>query len=394
MKQFSGCPKKFRFLRAKDAPRIPSNRWKRIGSLVHEALRIEGRGRANRWDGYKKPEEPVTPSDLERHLAKAAQSTDESCLVSEIEEAREILQECASNIDFTGVTHVELPFEFLVAPPGPKFIGVFDFVRLVGDPKAPSEVFIKDYKTGYNVMSSSDHEDDDQANGYAVAAKAIWPTAKKITVQFQWVEIEHAVQTIEWTPSLDQAFRARAEDVYKRIRDGKDEKGTPNRWECNECPLVETCQEYKALVAADPVIGVKDESLPSDKLLVKREEHAALAEAEAERKKACDAVIKTRLDKKGVLAAGGLRAKLVSKQVGFEEPGLAEVAELLKDMASLDIAMTTAKLATVDKKALKALLAELPADKRDAINAELKNRRRLKSGSPYVEVRTIKGSGF
>lgn len=386
IRSFEECPKRFRLSRvSKNAPRLPSSRHKRIGSLVHEALRIEGRGRAESWNGYKKPDDTVTAEDLTRHLAAAAQKTDESSRVTEIEDAREILKDSAVNISFAGVTHVELPFEFMATNVGPKVVGVFDFVGLVGaDKTQPSEVLIRDYKSGYNFEQTSDFEDNNQANIYAVAAKALWPSAKKITVQFQWIELEAGLQTVTWSQELDEAVRIRCRDIYLRIKNGKDERGTPSRWACGECPFVETCEEYTSW--RDAKVLELNSAITDDELLARRERHATLAEAEDAQRKACDAAIKARL-KKGKLAGTEYTARLVSKTVGYVEPGLTETVDVLADTASFDRVQALDRIAAVDKKALKALLAGLPEAVKASVESELRLRRRPVSGTSYIEVR-------
>ncbi len=391
IKTFLECRKKFKLMRAKGSPKSLPNRYKRIGSLVHEALYQEGRGRIGKWMGFKAKDAPVSGEDLTRHLMKSVKAMDDPARISEIQEAREILEQVAELIDFSNTSLVEEKWECLLAPiVGPKAVGVFDLVSIKGQPGAEDHVLIDDYKTGFNMLSSEDFADDIQAGLYVVAARDRYPKARRITIRFRWLELgPSAVLSAEWSKDLDDSVRAHAIAIHKLMTEAKDtdkEAGTPGTWACSDCPFKPSCSEYQAWEKA----GVTElrTNMTDEELLAGRERNATLANGATAEKSAFDTLIQMRL-KNNLLEAGGLKAKLVVKAIGYEEAGLAETIDVIDDVTSLGSDQLLAILAGLDKRNLKTFLESLKSDERERVEAELRNRRRLKSGTSYIDVRRV-----
>lgn len=383
IKAYLECPKKFRKLRRPGAPKL-SNRHKRIGSLVHDCLDKEGKDRITN-NLASSESRPVTPSSLTRWLKVSTEDQAEPGRISEIMEAHEILTDIADRISFEGVSFCEESWRVDLAP-GITAVGVFDLGEIQGDKDTPNLVLITDYKTGSNVMTPEDFMDDPQSALYVVAAKVRWPKAKRILVRFWWVEVD-AFLTVEWSPELDEAARIHALDIEQRIRGGRNEPGTPNTWACSDCPFKGECTEYQALVSAESIALNTDK--PVGEIMARREAASIMAKGEDSIRKEADAVLKGKLLSKREIVDGGFRARLTVKTTGHDDCGLAETVSVIESLTTLGRGEIAAKIGGIEKRLLKGMLAELPVETREKIEAELRNRRRARSTSAFIDVRRI-----
>jgi RecB family exonuclease len=251
-------------------------------------------------------------------------------------------------VDHRDVLAVEKEFHLPVGPFS--VLGFIDRVDRVDD----ETVRIIDYKTNRVLFTREEVDTSLQLSLYALAAKRLWPWAKKIELVFDMLRHGVKLRTERTEEQLQTALQyietlGRATET---VTEFPPQLG-PN---CIYCDHSARCPAY-----ADALAGkryeVATDPADLDGLGREREEIGHVVKILEGRKRELDSVIKARLKGRDELVLAGVRYAMfkVSKVAYPLAPTLDAVARA----TGLPESDLVAKLATIDKDALDALVKEL-----------------------------------
>lgn len=255
-------------------------------------------------------------------------------------------------LDHKDVLAVEKEFRLRVGPF--TVLGFIDRVDWVDD----ETVEVIDYKSNRILFTREEVDASLQLGLYALAAKRTWPWAKRVKLTYQM--LRHGIrQTTERTDEeLDGVLRY-VETLGRQTESATEFPARLNS-NCTWCDHKHQCPAY-----ADALKGKRDvvcEDLDDlDAVAREREEVARLAKVLYARKSELDGVLKAHLQDHDELVLAGTRYRMFSTTtLSYPlEPTLA----LLGQATGLGRDELIARLATIDKKALDALVKEAGGDR-------------------------------
>jgi putative RecB family exonuclease len=245
------------------------------------------------------------------------------------------------------VLGTELPFSLHLGP-DVALRGVMDRVDRIGD----DTIRIRDYKSTRLPPRRDDVEGSLQLAIYDLAARQLWPWAKRVKVAFDLLRHDVVLHT-ERTAAQREATRRYVFATVVQIRRGE-ASARPSAL-CATCDHRAQCDAFAALSAGQRAhAGASLEDLPA--VAREREELAAVIKGATVRKDDLDAVLRAALERQPELVLNGRRYTL-NVALYREYPLEATVAILAKAGVPCDEA--TARLATVDVNALRRVVREL-----------------------------------
>ncbi len=214
-------------------------------------------------------------------------------------------------------------------------------------------VEVIDYKTNRQLFTREEVEHSLQMSLYHLAAQQLWPWAKKVRLTFHM--LRHGVRMrTERTPEQLEAARAYVETLGRATEEAEEfpPRLNPN---CVHCDHRHNCPAYADALAGKRQFVCED---PSDLEAVarEREEVARLAKILYARKGELEAILKAHLEDRDELVLGGVRYRMFNA-TRLDYP-LEPTLRILGEATGLGRDELVARLATVDKKALDALLKE------------------------------------
>ena len=251
-------------------------------------------------------------------------------------------------VDPHDVLAVEKEFELQVGPF--RVIGFIDRVDRVDD----ETLKIVDYKTNHALFTRDEVEASLQLSLYAIAAKHLWPWAKKIELEF-WM-LRHGVKqattrtpeqldaALDYVQTLGHAMEA-ATAFPARLN--------PN---CVHCDHRHHCPAYAEALAGKRDFVCED---MGDLAAVarEREEVARLAKILSSRKGELEDILKAHLQDRDELVLAGMRYRMF-RVTSLDYP-LEPTLAVLGKATGLGREELLGKVATVDKKELDAMLKAL-----------------------------------
>jgi len=267
------------------------------------------------------------------------------------QEGIEILQRFVREqgvIEHRDVLAVEKEFRLPVGPF--TVLGFIDRVDCVDD----ETVEVIDYKTNRQLFTRDEVDTSLQMSLYHVAARKLWPWAKKVKLTF-WM-LRHGVrQETERTPEQLDAALAYVETLGKQTEVATSFPARLNT-NCPYCDHRAGCPAY-----AEALKGTRDFVCPDladlEAVAKEREEVARLAKVLLARKEELEAVLKAHLKEQEELVLGGVRYRMFNA-TKFEYP-LAATIEKIGEATGRSWNDLVADLAVIDNKALEDLLKKL-----------------------------------
>jgi RecB family exonuclease len=251
-------------------------------------------------------------------------------------------------IEHRDVLAVEKEFRLPVGPF--TVLGFIDRVDCVDD----ETVEVIDYKTNRQLFTRDEVDTSLQMSLYHVAARKLWPWAKKVKLTF-WM-LRHGVrQETERTPEQLDAALAYVETLGKQTEVATSFPARLNT-NCPYCDHRAGCPAY-----AEALKGTRDFVCPDladlEAVAKEREEVARLAKVLYARKEELEAVLKAHLKEQEELVLGGVKYRMFNA-TKLEYP-LAATIEKLGQATGKAWNDLVGDLAVIDNKALEDLLKKL-----------------------------------
>ncbi|MGE0709134.1 MAG: PD-(D/E)XK nuclease family protein [Planctomycetota bacterium] len=296
-----------------------------------------------------------------------------------VRRAAEILEPLASQLDLAHTVAVEDSWQLEVGRDprtGWAIVAGGRFERV--DRLPDGTVRLVDYRTG-RVRSREELLREGQVGLRLAALRALHPGAR-VEALVWWVDQDVQV-SVPWSEREDWFARLRVRIAYGQLQRGESTPrvGAP----CARCPFRQRCwayqEELRTLEAAPPAASARRDD--PRWLLEERErlkQVAALAEAG---RRDLDEAIRARIDARGELRAGDLRARLITRRLhGWSPLALPIVADALQRDA-LELLEEVGQVSTTK---LRALLQDVPEEARAAVEAHA-----TRDVTQYVEVREV-----
>ena len=255
------------------------------------------------------------------------------------------------DVDHSDILAVEKEFRLPVGPF--TVLGFIDRVDRVDD----ETIEIIDYKTNRMLFTRDEVDSSLQMSLYHLAARQLWPWAKKIKLTFWMLRHNIRMTTERTAEQLDAALRY--VETIGRMTEEATEFPPRLNTNCVWCDHKRTCPAYAdALKGKQEFICEDMEDLEA--VAREREEVARLAKILYARKKKLEGVLKTHLQEHDELELAGTRYKMfnTTKIAYPPEPTF----ELLEKATGRDRTSLLPGLASIDKKSLDALLKELAGE--------------------------------
>jgi putative RecB family exonuclease len=251
------------------------------------------------------------------------------------------------NVDYREVLGIEQDFDLRIGPH--RLIGAIDRVDRIAD----DAVRVRDYKSTRLPPNRQDVEESLQLAIYDLAARQLWPWAKRVEVGFDLLRHD-VLLTTERTDEEREATRHYILASIEQIETAQSFRARPSTL-CPHCDHREQCWDYgEALKGKRPLVCTDHGDLVA--VSQEREELAMLLKVLAVRKDELDAVLMSHLEGQDVLDVEGRRYSITTS--ARKEHALEPTLDALAD-AGVTRKHALSVLATVDGRALKRLVDEI-----------------------------------
>jgi len=207
------------------------------------------------------------------------------------------------------MTIIDVEREFNVDVGGFVVNGYIDRVDKLGD----DWISIVDYKSNRQLFSRDELDTDLQMSIYGLAARKLYPWAKRVTFVFHMLRhdthqgTERTSQEIDDAAGYVVALGKRSEEP--RRADEWKPTLNPN---CSYCDARRRCPLYEKILAGKHEVTKVANTADFGEVVATREELHKLAKVMYARKKELDDLIKAKLDREGEFDAGGYHYRYVS----------------------------------------------------------------------------------
>ena len=348
LSRFEQCPLSFK-LNYIDKRRAEPGVPLKFGKLIHAVLEILVR---EHMEGERTG---ALSEERAIELYREGWAREELAGMEVFTEGIDILKAFVRNqgdLDHKDVLAVEKEFRLQIG----RFtvLGFIDRVDWVDD----ETVEVIDYKTNRMLFTRDEVGHSLQMSLYHLAARQIWPWAKKVRLTFDMLRHGIRMRT-ERTPEQLDAARAYVETLGAMTEEATEYPARLNS-NCVWCDHKQSCPVY-----ADALKGKRDVVCDDlgdlDAVAKEREEVASLAKILYARKKELEGVIKAHLEDNDELILAGTRYRMFST-TSLSYP-LEPTLQILTGATGLDRKALVARLATIDKKALDALVKEVAPER-------------------------------
>lgn len=301
IKKYDQCPHAFELhyiRRLRSSPGVPLI----FGNLCHDALE-----KVYEWiiaTQYRGP----FPRD---RLVDNYQVGFEQSLLSDsqvFEEGRALLADFASRngiVDHREHIAAERRFEIQVGEWN--FLG---FIDRIDQPEA-GHIVIRDYKTNRLLFSQFDCDKDLQASIYHLAARKMFPEAKKFTFVFDMLRHNVEIETDRDDDQMDAAATY-CEGVARKSENNVSYPAKLNTF-CAWCDHRHQCSAYSDALAMDPGKALELLSVVTpeglEAVAEERERVTQLAKLFTQRKQEMEGILKVAISESGPVFAAGMQYK-------------------------------------------------------------------------------------
>ncbi|WP_338869344.1 PD-(D/E)XK nuclease family protein [Myxococcus stipitatus] len=250
-------------------------------------------------------------------------------------------------VDSRDILAVEKEFRLPVGPF--TVLGFIDRVDWVDD----ETIHVIDYKSNYQLFTREELDTSLQLSLYALAARRMWPWAKKVRLSM-WM-LRHGVlqETTRTEEQLDAAL-AYVETLGQQMETAESfpARLNPN---CVHCDHRRTCPAYAQALEGQRRVLCEDTS-DLESVARERQEVAHLAKILNARKAELEGVLRAHLAEKDELVLAGTRYRMFNT-TSLDYP-LEPTIAVLARATGLSREALVERLGSVDKKALDALLKD------------------------------------
>ena len=344
LSRFEQCPLSFK-LHYIDKERAEPGVPLRFGKAVHAALEHLVREHME--------EEREGPLSEARaiELWQEAWTAGELSGVAVFEEGLSILRSFVrrqGHLDHQDVLAIERRFELAIGPF--TVLGFIDRVDRVDD----ETVEVIDYKTNRMLFTREEVDTSLQLSLYHLAARQLWPWAKKVRLTFDMLRHDLRMTTERDEAQLDAA-RAYVETMGRMTEEAHEFPARLNS-NCVYCDHRGDCQAYAEALRGERTVICEDlEDLEG--VAREREEVARLAKILYARKRELEGVLKSRLKEQDELVLGGVRYRMF--KAATKRYPLARTVAALASATGEPPDVLLEAVGAVDKKSLDALVKRL-----------------------------------
>lgn len=304
LKLYEACPLAFykRYVN-KSGPKGPLPQAPLFGIVLHAALEA-----VFHWILENEHSGPFPTAELVGFYQQAWRESDLAS-VDLYQEGLAILRSYAGTydmVDHFSILAVEQEFNIVVD--GFKLNGYIDRVDKVSD----EEVMIVDYKSNWMLFHSDELEHDLQMSIYGLAARTLYPWAKRVSFRFDMLR-HNLPQYAHRTAAVIDDAAGYVVAIGKRTEEDKNwyPRLDPN---CKYCDHRLTCDAYKTVIdGKHPTIRPSDMD-DMEAVLKERNEVRTLANLLYARQKELDKVVATRLKKEGEFQLAGFQCRYINPQ--------------------------------------------------------------------------------
>lgn len=256
--------------------------------------------------------------------------------------------------------------EFRLEIGGFSVLGFIDRVNRIDD----ETVEIVDYKTNHQLFTRDEVDASLQMSLYELAARQLWPWAKKVRLTF-WMLRHGLRQTTTRTTDELEAAKAYVEAMGKQTETASDYPARVHSG-CTYCDHRSACPAYAEVLAGSREV-VHDDLADLEQVAVERERVATRVRILQAHKTELEKVIKNHLKNESELVAGGVRYAMFN--VASVNHPLESTVRILSEATQRSAEEITREIAIVDNDALKRLVAGLgdavPKPRLTLLRAEL-----------------------
>lgn len=301
LKKFDECPRAFYFRYVNKGPEEPSGEVAAFGTLLHRTLEL-----LYQWVVFEEFSGFLAETKLVECFREAWGETPLSSLAL-YNEGLAILRVYVrkhAKVDCWSILATEQEFNIQVGEF--KVNGYIDRVDRIG----PDHIVIVDYKSNRQAFSRDELEHDLQMSIYGLAARTLYPWAKKVSFVFHMLrhnieqESPKTAQQINDAAGYVIALGRRTEEVGQVYP----AKLNPN---CGYCESRNRCDEWeKAITERRDNTRITDLKQLDD-LVIERQRVVKLAKYCYSRGKELDEVLKAKLKQEGEFDAGGAHCRTI-----------------------------------------------------------------------------------
>lgn len=256
--------------------------------------------------------------------------------------------------------------EFRLDIGGFSVLGFIDRVNRIDD----ETIEIVDYKTNHQLFTRDEVDASLQMSLYELAARQLWPWAKKVRLTF-WMLRHGLQQTTTRTPDELEAAKAYVEAMGKQTETASDYPARVHSG-CTYCDHRSACPAYAEVLDGSREV-VHDDLADLEQVAVERERVATRVRILQAHKTELEKVIKNHLKNESELVAGGVRYAMFN--VASVNHPLESTVRILSEATQRSPEEITREIAIVDNDALKRLVAGLgdtvPKPRLTLLRAEL-----------------------
>ena len=344
LSRFEQCPLSFKLHYIEEQEAEPGISL-RFGKAIHATLEVLVR------EHMEQERTGPLSEDRAAELWQKAWTAEGLSGVDVFQEGLEILRSFVRDqgaLDHQDVLAVEKEFHL---PAGPfTVLGFIDRVDRVDD----ETVEVIDYKTNRMLFTREEVDASLQMSLYHLAARQMWPWAKKVKLTFHM--LRHGIRMVtERTPEqLDAALRY-VEAMGRQTEEATEFPARLNA-NCIYCDHKAHCPAYADALKGKRYLVCEDKS-DLEAVAREREEVARLAKVLYARKAELEKVLKAHLEENDELVLGGVRYRMFNT-TKVEHP-LNETIDLLGKATGMSWDELVDRIAVVDNKALERLLKEV-----------------------------------
>jgi putative RecB family exonuclease len=354
-----------------------------FGSALHVALEV-----AYKWIVYEEYSGRF-PVDVLLDGYRAAWGEAKLVGVALFQEGLDLLRAYARRypiVDSNDVLAVEREFNIDVG----RFTlnGYIDVVERDG----PDSIRIVDYKSNRQLFTREELDNDIQMSAYGLAARKLWPWAKRVSFAFEMLRHDVRQPTVRSATEIDDA----AGYIISLGERSEADTGWEARLNshCGYCDFRRRCDVYQTALVGEHEVTAIEGATALETLLANRDAAANVAKIAYARKSELDRVIKAKLDVDGEFDAGGFHVRMINaSSKSYPDPSV-----VLRVFASagLDTAEVAQRVFVVDKKRVEALCEETAGDvgtsRAIRLKTELEAAIVAVPDTPRLDVRLIKGT--
>lgn len=256
--------------------------------------------------------------------------------------------------------------EFRLEIGGFSVLGFIDRVNWIDE----ETVEIVDYKTNHQLFTRDEVDASLQMSLYELAARQLWPWAKKVRLTF-WMLRHGLRQTTTRTADELEAAKAYVEAMGRQTETASDYPARVHSG-CTYCDHRSACPAYTEVLDGSREV-VHDDLADLEQVAVERERVATRVRILQAHKTELEKVIKNHLKNESELVAGGVRYAMFN--VASVNHPLESTVRILSEATQRSPEEITREIAIVDNDALKRLVAGLgdavPKPRLTLLRAEL-----------------------